>query len=148
MVSHSNKRCTPRRLFAGAPSWSCGSIARFSISNYGKGWQGYRVIRCVLVTSVPLQPQMPVSSTLMCECLLLQVRGATRPTHFADVVEDGLSTFRRAHARHVATQQLVSGNVSDQLHSTALQCQLKRQVSRNTCSPWSQAVYCCCQPAH
>ncbi len=50
-----NQGCTPRRLFAGAPSWSCGSIARFAIINHGKGWQGYRIIRCVLMTC--LTPQ-------------------------------------------------------------------------------------------
>ena len=46
-------------------------------------------------------------------CCLLQVKGATRHIRCADGVEDGLSTFRRAHARHVATQQRVSGNVRD-----------------------------------
>ena len=45
-----NQGCTPRRLFAGASSWSCGSIARLTIINHGKGWQGYRIFRCVLMT--------------------------------------------------------------------------------------------------
>ena len=43
---------------------------------------------------------------------VLQVRGATRPTHYADGVGVGLSTSRRALARPADTQQLVSGNVS------------------------------------
>ena len=44
---------------------------------------------------------------------LLQVKGATRLTHSAEGVAGGLSTFKSLHARHVATQQPVSGNVRD-----------------------------------
>ena len=54
------------------------------------------------------------------ESMRAQVNGATKLTHFADVVVEGLSTFRRKLALRVATLQLVLGNVS---HHKLWHCQ-------------------------
>lgn len=75
----------------------------------GKGTGSFGAHAYELITNVVLSQRTHSDAAHF----LLQVRGATRPTHFAEGAGGGPSTFRSLHARHVVTQQPALGNVRD-----------------------------------